>query len=485
MKTVVFAAATGTHVRDMLRSGVLQTVQRAGLRVVIYASAADDPVFSAEFKRRGVHVERLLPYELSSVERKVKMLRDGHFIRDKDVRTMSIMVAPRTSRERPLHTAVGVAARLVEAGRVRRLLESIDERVPRAREYEQLLSAWEPALVITASPGFNAADRPILRAARRLAIPTACLVSSWDNLTSKGVMAVHPDHLVVWNEAMRAEAMRYHDIDATRVWVAGIPQFDAYADPTVLAPRGAFAGSIGFDPGGHLITYATSSQSVFDQSAELAGRLARTVRSGRWGIRTALLIRLHPRDTPHLYEPFEHMPQVVVERPGRQSSHMDWDPDGNDVRHLANTMYHSSVVVNVASTTSVDAAVFDTPVVNIAFDLPRSRPYLLSTRRYYDYLHYRPIVDSNGVDVVSSFEDLCRSIDRYLVDPALHREGRRRIVERVAGELDGKAGERTGSLLVSLALGEGSAPAEQGPRRRIPRAGSSLQQVAPTDDVRF
>ena len=37
-------------------------------------------------------------------------------------------------------------------------------------------------------------------------------------------------------------------------------------------------------------------------------------------------------------------------------------------KHLGDTLYHADVVVNVASTITIEACIFDTPVVNINFD---------------------------------------------------------------------------------------------------------------------
>ena len=42
------------------------------------------------------------------------------------------------------------------------------------------------------------------------------------------------------------------------------------------------------------------------------------------------------------------------------------DPSLADRLHLGATLYHSDVIVNVASTIAIEAAVMDTPIVNLA-----------------------------------------------------------------------------------------------------------------------
>ena len=51
-----------------------------------------------------------------------------------------------------------------------------------------------------------------VRAARRLGIPSALCVGSWDHLSSKALIRVVPDAVMVWNETQRLEADRFHGI---------------------------------------------------------------------------------------------------------------------------------------------------------------------------------------------------------------------------------------------------------------------------------
>ena len=74
---------------------------------------------------------------------------------------------------------------------------------------------------------------PAVLAAKSLGIPTATMVFSWDNLTSKGRVAAPFDHYMVWSDHMRDDLRRYHpDISLDRIHVVGSPQFDVYADAT-------------------------------------------------------------------------------------------------------------------------------------------------------------------------------------------------------------------------------------------------------------
>jgi len=161
------------------------------------------------------------------------------------------------------------------------------------------------------------------------------------------------------------------------------------------------------------------------------------------------MVRLHPKDLPELYKRFENRPEMVIQLPGRRAKTNDsWNPTREDMYGLAELMCYSDVVVNMASTITIDAAAFDTPVVNTAFDGYKEQPYLRSSRRYYDYEHYKRVVDTGGVKISYSLDELIRQIQEYLDNPKLDAEGRARIREEQSYKLDGKASERIAEFLI-------------------------------------
>ena len=55
-----------------------------------------------------------------------------------------------------------------------------------------------------------------LKSARRLGVPAAPCVASWDNLTNKGLLKFAPERVFVWNEVQRREAVELHGIPPER-----------------------------------------------------------------------------------------------------------------------------------------------------------------------------------------------------------------------------------------------------------------------------
>ena len=114
----------------------------------------------------------------------------------------------------------------------------------------------------------------------------------------------------------------------------------------------------------------------------------------------------------------------------------------------ANTIAMTDVLKNVASTIAIEAAICDTPIVNIGFDGPEPRPLLDSAARYYRYDHYRPLVEAGAVRVASHPDELVSLVRNYLDQPELDRAGRARAVEEQCYRADGQSAVRVADFIL-------------------------------------
>ena len=109
-------------------------------------------------------------------------------------------------------------------------------------------------------------------------------------------------------------------------------------------------------------------------------------------------------------------------------------------------------MVNLSSTVTVDAAIFDKPVVNLDFDPQPSREdQELIKDINHKWNHFKPIAESGGVWLVNNFDEMAHAVKTYLENPNLHSEKRRWIAEYVCGYLDGKCGERMATAIKEFA----------------------------------
>jgi hypothetical protein len=151
-------------------------------------------------------------------------------------------------------------ARLPFRGVTARLLEYLEEAVPSHGGVEDFIRGHRPDLVlVTPLIELGSPQIDYLRAAQRLGVPSALCVWSWDHLSSKALIRVRPDHLIVWNEIQREEAARFHGFPPERVHVTGAQCFDRWFDRQPGQDRATFCRRAGLPDAGPFILYVCSA----------------------------------------------------------------------------------------------------------------------------------------------------------------------------------------------------------------------------------
>lgn len=447
MKTALIVITRGWDVRAILRTGVLNHLRDAGVRPVILTPKAEDPAFLQEFGKFDLeYYERHVPAGLEGTYRRSVNLLFSLGFPDHSLDIMSRRFTDVQIQGHPLKQAFYGALR--RAGMVLPLYGPARgaERLFRAdRRWGRIFKKWRPDAVIT-TPLFDWSDVPILKWAQKLRIPSAAIVASWDNISTKGAIAVRPDALTVWNEDMRHEAVVTHGYRKERVAVTGVPPFDHWATGSRM-PREEFLLKYGLDPSKKVIMYMTASVRIHPNEHEIVEHLVEASRSGAFGEPAQIFVRIHPRENRPEWQKFRGLPGVVVEKPPH-STGTDWDATPGDMEHLRNTLCASDVSMNVASTVTVEACIADRPVFNIGYDGNSDAPELKSARRHYRFTHYKRVPEC-GIPVAWSRQEMIELVKGYFADPSKDREARARVVKRLCGTVGGSA-ERAGRALAAF-----------------------------------
>jgi UDP-N-acetylglucosamine:LPS N-acetylglucosamine transferase len=278
---------------------------------------------------------------------------------------------------------------------------------------------------------------PFLLAARRLELPIAAHVASWDHTVGKGVIASFCDVYVVQNEAMRDDLARYHGIGPERVVVTGWPQTDVYARRRSRDDYEALLRAYGLDPALPLVVVMGNTPT----NAPYEGRFVERI-VGWWEAegrgRFSLVFRPHPRDREwrERFASALHVEGAHVQ----EASFTDFDV-------LATVLEHAGCVVTNAGTILLEALVNDRPAVCILYDEGAPAGESWAVKNVIGE-HYRELAASSAFYRAERFEDVVAGIERALAHPDELRDERRRVANDVVGEVDGKAAERVIDALV-------------------------------------
>ena len=174
------------------------------------------------------------------------------------------------------------------------------------------------------------------------------------------------------------------------------------------------------------------------------------IRDGRVRGRPQVLLRPSPADDGQQYAGVRaEFPELIYAppiwmntRPGEWSRIL---PLRDDVQMLANLTRHADININLNSTMTLDFAIRDRPVINLAFDLREPPPFGQPLWDFfYQFEHYHPVITLGAARFARTPEQLVDALNAYLADPSLDREGRRQFVEL---EVGGPVGGSTRRIL--------------------------------------
>ena len=234
---------------------------------------------------------------------------------------------------------------------VGRVLALIEWAIPSDRYFELFIKYHEADLVlVTPLVDFGSYQTDYVKAAQRLGVPVAFLPFSWDNLTNRGLIRVHPDRVFVWNELQQREAVELHGVPAERVVVTGAARFDDFADLRPSTTREEFCAPLGLDPSHPLLLYVCSSPFVAPREVEFVRRWIEAIRGSADPKLSAagVLVRPHPVHTEQWDGvSFDDLPNVAI---WRQPTTMNTD------QGLYDSLHHSVALAGLNTSAMLEGA---------------------------------------------------------------------------------------------------------------------------------
>ncbi len=449
----------GFQARMFLRSSICEYLFKEGCEIVVVSPNADEPYFYQEFTHPQIKLE-LMPNKISRIENILVGMRQFLLMNPELGKTLNYKNEA-YRRQHPLYWGIARTANMIlgHFKLLRSAYLNLEEQLFPGCEFDELLQIQKPDLVVSGTPGVDIRDAHLIRAARRHGIPTATVMLSWDNLTSKGYMSAWPDYLLVWSKLMADEAVFYHNYPKERIFWSGAAQFDHYFGFRDKFDRTAWRRHHGVPPDTDMIFYGTINPAILPHEYEIVKQIAEAVETGIFETPKFLWIRLHPQVVKGCYaktlEPYLRLAssKVKVEIPPVRSEKLAWDLPKEDNEHLASLLAASDIAVTPSSTLVIDAACVKTPSVSIFFDGSKAVSSEYSAKRFATYTHYEKILKTGGIGTAYSMKEFIGLINEYMKNRIRYQENTGKIVSQQLQSSDGKAGERTARILLEIAGG--------------------------------
>lgn len=364
----------------------------------------------------------------------------------------------RTPREKFRWWLNRTGARLLAHRPGLKLMNALEQEVTwqlrPTKDFDALFRKLEPDLVFNCSHIHGPqADLP-MTVAKRMGIPTATFVFSWDNLTSRSRIFVPYDYFLMWDDGMKEQLLsQYRHIQPDHVIVTGTPQFDFHFKSEFILSREELCVRVGLDPARPFLLYCTGMDTDFIDEHKFVREVIRFVQETDITPKPQLLVRTYIKgNSPEMIALSRESHPDVVFPP------ILWDPQWimplhEDLALYSSLLHHCALGINTASTVSLELMMLDKPVINIGMEPPGSDlPRWSRFSRHVGYEHYKPIVERKATMVARSIEELRSMLERSLRDPRESSALRASFTQWMFnGTLDGLAGKRVADALVELA----------------------------------
>lgn len=458
MKTIFISIYDGDTERVILRTDVFKTLLQSGHRIILLIRGVElVPYYRKEFESEQVQVEAL-PSANSQAENwwfsvgwntiptratAVRRYRD-YFLKKKY----------------GMYFLGGLLSFLGKSRAWRSLLRSM--YLVSGKEYAiELFKKYNPDLLFAANM-FSPEDARLLATAKKRNVRTVTLAKSWDVLTTKAFTRVIADRIMVYNQFNHDEAIAVGDYLPEQVVITGFPQFDIYTLQETFLSREEFCKKAGLDPMRRTILYGIPGDWKSPDTRAILTELDRRIEADNFAKPIQILARFHPK-YPDSSEGLDAR-HIVFDRPGmrfsentefsldagNRGSTNKWTFREDDIIHLANSLYHSDISINVDSTLTLDAAALNKPSILIGYDGDRKLSYKESIAFIYEREHYQHVLKTGGVSLVHSHDELASEINKFLSDPMYRKESLAVLKQELLYKVDGKSGERMGQAVLEF-----------------------------------
>jgi hypothetical protein len=324
-----------------------------------------------------------------------------------------------------------------------------------ARQLDEI----QPALVVS-TVLVDTAEHPYVRIARKKGIATATILLSFDNLTSRSELPV-VDHYCLWNERMKRDLLgMYPNVGESSVRLTGAPQFDFHRRAECMWDRQRTLGELGLPADAGYLLYAANVEYWTPTEPLLIQDVRRRMDASPQLRDLWIVVRPHPLDRRDRWLVGGALPsRTILSFPTRQPPEDDhWSvPVMYDQALFVSSLKHAVACANMCSTTSLDAAIHDCPIVGVAFAAVAGSAEEQLYRAAYESEHYAPLVASGAIPLASTPDEFIELLERARRAPEELAESRKLLVARECGVVDGRASSRIVQTIASL-LQRGGCP---------------------------
>lgn len=446
MKTIFITISRGSLIRNFFQSGIITDILSKEVRVVVLSPNYNDEGIFGQYKHDNLFFEPLHKSKRGIVDTILTEFGKGAVYSKTIVaRYKYKFAADNPPSQIFYYPRMGLFFIVKNIPGIKSALQKLQLYFYPQKEHDYLLDKYKPDLVFV-TDFMNHRDASIIKSAKRQNIKVIGLPKSWDNL-SKFLMRAELDRLLVWNNFAKDEAMTYQNISEDKICVTGVPQHDYFIQENILA-REDFCKNVGMNPEKQIIFFGGTGGACDYSEGDYVDLILEFLNKNN--IDAQILIRPHLAypDDEKKFERFAENEKVFIYKSEQNLKLKDrWDITENHQKYLYNSIYHSAVSVNVASTLTLDSLAVGKPVINIKFDT-RPRYMQNSVIRFYLTDYISKVASFEGTWIAKTKEEFFQHLGQVLIEGQKELANTEQMKQYFLHKNDQRAGRRIVDLIL-------------------------------------
>lgn len=455
-KRILITISFSFSIRYIVRTGLLQCIQEFAEPVIVLTWNEADLIKELKEKNIEVHVleEPERDQEYVDIRRKIDFWFDHFKLKGrykKNQQNYLDQYLPFKSKFirniRKWFNVVGFYSPAYE----NKIFQQEEKLLVTSNSYERI-SKWVDDLqlnaVFTVTP-FHRQEDLLLRVCSHKGLKMLTAILSFDNITKRGWIPVQYNVYMVWNKENKEQLQKiYPYTQSLPVHITGAPQFDFYFTKGFLLSKEAWMKIAGIPTGNtkKIILYAGGPQALFPQEPMYLKQLDAAIKNGQI-TNAIILFRCHPIDRIERWKNAIGSAENIV----FDASWTGNEKMGNtnitdaDIMKLCSTLAYTDVHINVCSTMTVDGSAFNKPQIGPAYLNTKKASDLLE--QLYWQEHFVPVMQTNGLMLARSEEELVMHVNKALQQPELYTKANETILKSIITYTDGKSTARVAEII--------------------------------------
>jgi len=356
------------------------------------------------FLRKGLIKKILFPArEIRTYRRYLSIQGQAPFYRDRWVNFLPTIIRG------AIKTFPAITNGLIRTGLCDKTMRLIERLTPPVSAIVSQIQDVKPDVVLIAYRNLpsRALDLEYLKAAKHLGIPTVIPLLSWDTLTTKGLIQIEPDLLLVWNDEQVAETIEHHHIPKEKIETVGAFQFDNWLSGMKPSKtREEFCQEHGFDPKKPIMLYLGFSYSGKDKRLK-DGHGPVVVEMLRKALDThadtrlkdmQIIARPHPMHTEAFRDMHIHNAVAIPKENALMNTLADY-------QLLYDCVYHSICGAAINTTAIIDISIQMKPAIVLRFE---------EFRAVQGGTHFKKFLATGAVAVANTPKEFASLVSGYL-----------------------------------------------------------------------